>query len=107
MEGVILALTTPSEFLKTVEVEKVPASLLQSAGGGSTIFSDLSRWMCVADCVPVCGGWPHHQPASLTRHAVAPLMPLFGIARVGGHCWLEAGARGERPELSDRCKGGD
>ena len=50
MEGVILALTTPSECLKTVEVEKVPASLLQSAGGGSTIFSDLSRWMCVADC---------------------------------------------------------
>ena len=28
MEGVILALTTPSECLKTVEVEKVPASPL-------------------------------------------------------------------------------
>ena len=61
-----------------------PSSYQQEEG-------ELFRWMCVANCVPVCGGWPHHQPASLTRNALALLMPSFGIARVDGHCWPEAG----------------
>ena len=76
---------------RSVEVENFPASLLLLSGEEGALFPLTCLVGCVWQTVSLSAG-TGPTPAGLpdpARPGSAGL-PLFGIARVGGHCWLEA-----------------